>query len=208
MADNVAITAGTGTTIATDEVAVNGGSTGHVQFVKLVDGTADGATGIPGDSHGLYVSSHLDQSRIATTSSGLTIATTAYASGDQVGVEFTFANAARVSGGSGTIVGVTLLDKADVITGYDVVISRDTLTPAADNSAYTLSDADAEKIVGVVMLGSIVDLGANRLGAQSGLAIPYTCAGTALYATLRAGIGHTFFTATTDLILTLYVARD
>lgn len=39
MADNLAITAGTGTTIATDDV-----STVHYQKVKLVDGTADSST--------------------------------------------------------------------------------------------------------------------------------------------------------------------
>ncbi len=42
MADNVAITAGSGTNIATDDV-----SGIHIQKVKLVDGTADASTAIP-----------------------------------------------------------------------------------------------------------------------------------------------------------------
>lgn len=45
MADNVPITAGSGTTIATDEVG-----TDHYQKVKLVDGTADSSAVIPGDA--------------------------------------------------------------------------------------------------------------------------------------------------------------
>lgn len=45
MADNVAITAGTGTSIATDDV---GGA--HFQKVKLIDGTADSSAAIPGDA--------------------------------------------------------------------------------------------------------------------------------------------------------------
>lgn len=45
MADNVAITAGSGTTIATDDV---GGT--HFQRVKLVDGTLDGTGAIGGDA--------------------------------------------------------------------------------------------------------------------------------------------------------------
>lgn len=45
MADNVPITAGSGTTIATDEVG-----TDHYQKVKLVDGTADSSAAIPGDA--------------------------------------------------------------------------------------------------------------------------------------------------------------
>lgn len=52
MADNVAITAGTGTTIATDQLT--GGE--HVQKVKLIDGTADSSAVIPGDAtYGLDV---------------------------------------------------------------------------------------------------------------------------------------------------------
>lgn len=50
MADNVAITAGSGTTIATDDV-----STVHYQKVKLVDGTPDSSTAIPGGGDGLYI---------------------------------------------------------------------------------------------------------------------------------------------------------
>lgn len=51
MADNVPITAGSGTTIATDEVG-----TDHYQKVKLVDGTADSSAAIPGDvANGLDV---------------------------------------------------------------------------------------------------------------------------------------------------------
>lgn len=45
MADNVDITAGTGTTIATDQVGAV-----HYQRVKLVDGTLDSTTAIPGDA--------------------------------------------------------------------------------------------------------------------------------------------------------------
>jgi hypothetical protein len=51
MADNVAITAGAGTAIATDEVQVSGTNPiGHVQFVKLVDGTLNGTGAIAGDA--------------------------------------------------------------------------------------------------------------------------------------------------------------
>lgn len=52
MADNVAITAGSGTSIATDQLA--GGE--HVQKVKLLDGTADSGAAIAGDAtYGLDV---------------------------------------------------------------------------------------------------------------------------------------------------------
>lgn len=44
MADNVAVTAGSGTTIAADEVTDGTLGTVKVQFVKLMDGTLDGTT--------------------------------------------------------------------------------------------------------------------------------------------------------------------
>ncbi len=54
MADNVLITAGAGTTVATDEVNTGAGNA-HVQLVKLLDGT-DGGTGrIGGSADGLDV---------------------------------------------------------------------------------------------------------------------------------------------------------
>jgi hypothetical protein len=46
MADNVAVTEGAGKTIATDDITVAGGTTGQVQYVKLVDGTPNGTAAI------------------------------------------------------------------------------------------------------------------------------------------------------------------
>lgn len=50
MADHVTVDNGglTDYLVASDEVAVNGGTTAQTQFVKLVDGTANGTDGIPG----------------------------------------------------------------------------------------------------------------------------------------------------------------
>jgi hypothetical protein len=68
MADNVAITAGSGTSIATDDV-----SGVHFQKVKLIDGTADGSAAIAGDAtYGLDV----DVTRVTGT---VTVASTAQA---------------------------------------------------------------------------------------------------------------------------------
>lgn len=79
MADNVAITAGSGTNIATDQLA--GGE--HVQYVKLMDGTLDGSGKIGGDAtNGLDVDVTRVQGTVTisgavnptpTTSGGLSI---------------------------------------------------------------------------------------------------------------------------------------
>jgi hypothetical protein len=206
MADNV--TTGDGT-IATDEVAVNGGSTAQVQFVKLVDGTANGTDGIPGTTSGLGVVPRYDLTRIAVNSGGLTTATTAYTAGDQVGTEFTLANAARVSGGSGMIRSVVLTSAADIIGAYDVVFTRSSITLAANNAAYAISDTDALAVVGIVQLAGALDIGNNRVAAAYNLAVPYDCSGgTSLFASLITRVGHTFFAAVTDLQLQVFVERN
>lgn len=153
--------------------------------------------------------SRRDLQRISVASGGLTIATTAYVAGDQVGSLFTLANAARVTGGGGTIVGVTLISAADIIGAYDVVLFDSTVTLAADNAAFAISDADALDIVGLVQLAGAYDIGNNRLGQAYNLAIPYVCnGGTSLFAALITRVGHTFFAAVTDLQLIVFVERN
>lgn len=67
MADNVAITAGSGTSVATDDVAGI-----HFQRVKLVDGTADSAAAIPGDAaNGLDVDVTRVQGTVAVSAAAL-----------------------------------------------------------------------------------------------------------------------------------------
>ncbi len=84
MSDNVPLPALSGT-VATDDVAVNGGSSAQVQYVKLVDGTANGTNGLPGDStNGLDV----DVTRIipGTTATALGKAEDAAHTSGDVGV--------------------------------------------------------------------------------------------------------------------------
>lgn len=208
MADGVAITAGSGTTIATDDVTVNGVA-GHVQYMKQVDGRANGTDGIPGDAQGLWTVLRRDLLCVSVQSAGLTTASTAYVAGDQVGTIFTVANAARALGGSGTITGVKLIDANDIIGAYDVVFFDASVSLAADNAAFAISDADALHLVGIVPLAGAFDLGANRLGQAFNVAVPYTCSGSSsLFAALICRVGHTFFAATTNLQLIVCCERN
>lgn len=144
--------------------------------------------------------------RVSVASGGLTIATTAYTAGDQLGTQFTFAGCARASGGTGTIVGVVVISAADITGAMDLVITDSSITLAADNAAYAISDADALKIVGLVQLAGSFDIGNNRIAQAWNLAIPYQCSGgTSLYGGLITRLGHTFFAAVTDLQVILYV---
>jgi hypothetical protein len=213
MADKVTIDNGALTDFdaATDDVDMYGAGTAHVQVVKLADGTNGGTTPIQGGEQGLFTIPRRDLQRIAdsSASSELTIASTAYSAGDQVGVMFQFANAARVSGGGGTVVGMELTSAFDGIGAYDVVLCRSNITLAADNAPFAISDADALNVIGLIQMAGSYDIGNNRLAQAFNLAIPYDCSGgTTLYGALVTRSGHSFFGAHTDLQLTAWVERN
>lgn len=150
-----------------------------------------------------------DLQRIAVGITGVTTATTAYVAGDQVGTLVTVANAARVTGGGGMIVGVTLIDQSDIIGAYDVVFFDSSVTLAADNAAFAISDADSLDIVAVVQLAGSFDLTNNRVAQAYNIAVPYVCnGGTSLYAALICRVGHTFFTSGALPQLNVYVERN
>lgn len=304
MVDNVAITAGVGTTVATDDV-----SGAHYQKVKLYDSTADSSTGIglgngtaatalrvtlPTDGTGVVgliagsaaigklaantgvdigdvdvtsivpgtgatnlgkaedaahttgdvgvmilgvrndanasfgadldytpittdsggnqnVRSRKDLVRVSVQSAGLTTAATAYAAGDQLGNQFTIAGAARESGGSGMIVGVVVVSAADTVGAMDIVFFDSSVTLAANDAAFAISDADALKIVGMAQLAGAYDIGNNRICVAYNLAIPYVLSGsTSLYAALitRYAIPATPFAAATDIQLIVFLERN
>jgi hypothetical protein len=278
MADGVAITAGTGTTIATDDC----GAPGHVQIFKQAYSADGSATLIPADADGLLVNlgtnndvavtsvvpgtgatnlgkaedaghttgdvgvmalgvrndadaaisgTDLDYTPVSVTAEGnvnvearrdlvrisvqhagtLTTAATAYAAGDQLGGLWTLPNAARKSGGGGTIVGVVVISAADTIGAMDVVFFDSSVTLASNDAAFAISDSDALKVIGLVQLAGAYDIGNNRIAQAYNLAVPYVLSGsTSLYAALitRYAIPATPFAANTDLQMIVYVERN
>lgn len=205
MADNVAITAGSGTTVGTDDVAGV-----HYQKIKLFDGTADSAAEIPGtNTKGLYVDIRGSASRIQVASAGLTTATTAYTAGDQLGTEMTFASAARVSGGTSTVVSATLVDKAKVVGAVDLFLFDRSVTPAADNAANSWSDADMLFCLGVISFYSMFQSANNYIGvAGGGLPLIIQPNATSIFGHLITRSGHTFFGAVGDLVVSLGIVQD
>lgn len=119
MADNVAITAGSGTSVATDDV-----SGVHFQRVKLVDGAADSSAAIGGDAtHGLDV----DVTRLPRGSKTLSNATPTDSAASQV----IAANANRLS------VIIYNASGGTVYLGEDNTVSATTGIPLVDGTAIT-----------------------------------------------------------------------
>ncbi len=152
--------------------------------------------------------SRRDLQRISVAVSGTS--TTAYIAGDQVGTLCTLANASRISGGNGTIVGVSLQGYNDAMGSFDVVFfDNATVTLAGDNNPFSLSaDADILESVVVIPLAGSYDLGLSRIAQAYNLAVPYYCSGgTSLYATLITRNG--FTNASGEVLqLVVYVERN
>lgn len=204
MADNITVTAGSfSADVATDDV-----SSVHYQKMKIADGTADSSTMVPGGARGLYTVTHQESYELSAASSGLTTASTAYTAGDQVGAQFSLSNASTVSGGIVWITGVRLFDKADIIGAYEVMFAGSSMTVASDNAVFSLDDTNGELVKWVVPCAQAYDLGTCHMAQAANLALPVKLSATTLYATLRCSVGHTFFGATSDLVLYVNVSID
>lgn len=216
--DNVNITAGTGTSIATDDV-----SGVQYQRMKLVDGTLNGTDAIVGDAaSGLFVNPKRSIARVQVTP---TISTAIYATGDQLGSLMTITNAARVSGNGGVLLGITVLDKTQAQrSAMDLFFFDRSVTAAADNAIATFSDADMAFCLGEIPIGTVdyntafAGTPANSIasvpkwvsaaaaGRPATMAFPYALNGTDLFcaAVVR---GTPTYVATTDLTFSFTVER-
>jgi hypothetical protein len=180
MADDVSITAGSGTTVATDEV---GGR--HFQRVKATwgaDGTANDVSAtnpLPTVGPG-FVTVSTDVTRPADT--------TAYAANDAwsdstsapTSGGFTFTSAARASGGSGIITDAIITTSADAATLLqgEIWIFDTSVTNINDNSAFAVSDAEIKTCVGKIPF-TLEDAGNNGFAHILGLNIGFTAVGSA-----------------------------
>lgn len=201
MADNVAITAGAGTTIAADDV---GAGVLH-QRVKVTwgpDGTgtdADVGAGLPVDGGDNFIV------QVAPT-----VTAGAYTADDCIGGEMTITAAARSSGGGGLLMGITMASKGTVAAN-DVEVLIFDADPAGtytDNTALAVTAADAFLLLAAVRLNSLTDLGTPTTIWARNLSIPYVCSGTAnLFA---VAVNRNAFTpaSTSDLQFSFHLIRD
>jgi hypothetical protein len=245
LSDNVAITAGSGTSIATDDISGT-----HFQRVKLVSGVLDSTVVIghaEDDAHnsgdggvmalvvrddalaaGGLVSTDGDYAPLLVDAQGRqwvrpapvqmrisvtpTIDTAIYASGDCIGGLMTFANAARISGGSGIIQSILVLDKTQAQrAAMDLLFFDRSVTVAGNNAAVAMSDADMAYCLGVVPIGPYntawPGTPLNSLSTLINVGLPFVLNGTDLY--VQAVVRATpTYVASTDLVFTLGILQD
>lgn len=134
-----------------------------------------------------------------------------YTAGDCLGGLLTFANAARTSGGGGTVqgIGITNLD-GGLTPQMRIYFARETFTSSGDNSAWDPSDSDLAKMIAWVDL-----LSCNWAALTDNSFLYYPCyvpfklTGTSLFAqlTFEDATGDAF-TSTSDLEITLTGSQD
>lgn len=211
MADNVPITAGSGTDIAADDIA-----SVWYQRMKLTvgaDGTATGdvagATLDGGSGAGAYVIPRRPKSKVTATIAGMTTATTAYTAGDQLGTLVSLSSMTNASGGYGTITGLWVYDDSSVIGGLELYFFNASITPASDNAAFSVSSADMLKCCGSIIVPTPVNTGNGYYISLNSVNFDYdTSGGTTLYMAVQTLIGHTFFGAADDIDFGFYILKD
>lgn len=162
MVDNVAITAGSGTSIAADDI-----SSVFYQRVKPSHG-ADGSAVDTSETDPLPVRSI---AKIFTVT--LSTDTSAYADGDVLADTQSVSNVFLTSGGGRVLQSVTVLDKADQGFGFDLYFLDANNSLGTENAAPSISDANAEAILGRVAISSAdyYDIGGAKLATRTGIGL-------------------------------------
>jgi len=142
-----------------------------------------------------------------------TISTTpAYTSGDVLGGLQTISNAARISGGSGTVSSILVLDKTQAQrAAIDIMFFDRSVTVASDNAAVAMSDADMAFCLGILSIGpyntAFPGTPLNSISTLLNVGLRFVLNGTDLYA-VAVVRGTPTYTSTTDLIFTYIIDQD
>ena len=164
MADNVAITAGTGTSIAADDV-----SSVFYQKVKL-DVGGDGATlPVSATANAIPVKALDDVITIDCT-----VDTNAYAEGDVLFATQEVAGFSTAADITSILQSVVVADVDDQGIGIDLIFFNANTTLGTENSAPDIDDTEVLTVIGRVQVGagSFYDLGANRVACVYGIGLP------------------------------------
>lgn len=159
---------------------------------------------VQGIASGLPIASALKQTRISVTPT--ISAASIYASGDAVGGLLTFANAARVSGGTVTITAALIIDKDQELAPLELVLFDRTFTNTADNGVFAPSDADLANYIGVVKISDYANFSTNSVAVRE-CRLTATLNGTSLFGQLVVR-GTPTYTATSDIIVIVQVVQD
>lgn len=184
-------------------------------FILVQRHDADSSTvGTDGDYSGLHVD---DKGRLKTVNRVTVVPiqqtpaisnAAIYAAKDAVGALLTFANAARVSGGSITVQSVQIADKGQQMAALDLVLFDRTFTAPTDNAIFAPTDAEVLTCRGVISFyaSDYADFSTNSV-ANKVVGLDMVLNGTDLFGVLVAR-GTPTYTSTSDIVVTVTVSQD
>ena len=147
-----------------------------------------------------------------TISAAPAVTAGAYTAGDVFGVKMTLTDAARVSGGGGTISAISMFDEGANTTDDTIDVFIFSSDPSGstftDNAALAIVDADGPKIVGCAQLNTQFNTGDGNFQMVSGLNMPYVCSGTANLFAVAVTRGTWAPDATDGITFTFHLERD
>lgn len=164
MADNIAITAGSGISVAADDV-----SSVYYQKVKL-DVGGDGATlPVSATANAIPVKALDDVITIDAT-----VDTSALAEGDVAFATQEVAGFSTAADITSILQSVTVQDPDDQGIGIDLIFFNANTSLGTENSAPDIDDTELLTVIGRVQVGagSFYDLGANRVACVYGIGLP------------------------------------
>lgn len=109
----------------------------------------------------------------------LTVSTTpAHASGDVLADTQKFPNAVTANGGACILESVVALDSSDQGENLQLVFMRSNVSLGTENAAVSISDADAEEIIGIVSVAGtdFADLVGSQLATVRNIELPLKAA--------------------------------
>lgn len=123
-----------------------------------------------------------------------TLDTSAYADGDVLAATQVITEAMRVNGGTGVLQSIIVLDKDDQGQAMDIVILRTNVGIGTENSAVSVTDTNADEILGIVSVATsnYVDLVGSQLATKTNLGIVVDADGAAddlYFAAISRGTG-------------------
>lgn len=138
----------------------------------------------------------------------LSVAAT-YVSGDYVGTSSTpwTWTACRTAGGTGMLQSVTVVDKTAGAVAGEVWLFDRSVTVPLDSAAWTVTDADAQFLLGVVSTGTYFASAANSIASKTAVGLPIWCnSGTSIFGAFVTRGAPTY--ASGDLTIILGVVTD
>ncbi len=124
---------------------------------------------------------HIKPATVVEVTATPTLDTLAYASGDCLDTTILTFSGAVGAALSGVVDTMVIADAALQSQPCELWLFNATVTPAAENAAHSISDADAAKCIGVIYSGPYYASALNSVSVAKGIGLAIKCAASSLY---------------------------